>query len=256
MACARRKPIAVAATWNAPLVVLCFCVAIAIACGTGPSAGPSAIPLDIRPPIDALKLNETVTWTAAQEGHDVVATWSTSNPSVLDVAASTGLSSAVGEGAAIIVARLGTSQATRSVQVVLDTGGEWSGRVREVACERSSGAGPSTCRVSINSERDFKMALAQAGSGIRGSATLEFFGISGSGEIQGTIDASRRVVLGGTLFIPEEPGVPITITGWNTAFDPSGGSISGSFELVRNFTNAFGPQAYRHKLEILHLRRQ
>ena len=136
--------------------------------------------------------------------------------------------------------------ASKTVQVVNNYGGSWSGRYIVRACENSGifkdgldifYGGPADvpwCQAlkRIGSERFLSFTLVQAGSNygeIRGTFGPERDSLNGSGTISGIVTADGRLKLEGTLQVLDWEGDPwanLQLSGWDTNGDRAG-SITG-----------------------------
>jgi Bacterial Ig-like domain (group 2) len=131
--------------------------------------------------------------------------------------------------------------ASKTVQVINDYGGSWSGRYIIKACSDSgifrdgiTGDDVPWCQVlnRIGSER-FAFTLVQTGrnySEIRGTFGPACDSFTGSGTISGVVTADGRLNLEGTLKALDwfcDPDMDLQLSGWNTNLDGAGNMTGG-----------------------------
>ena len=85
------------------------------------------------------------------------------------------------------------------------------------------------------------------------SGTLELFRHpSARGSVSGWTDESGTLVVGGTVYVPEE-NIEGDITKWETTHDAERQKLSGKFTLMMRFTNFWGPQVVKQEYEVVRI---
>lgn len=247
-----------------PSRLLVLSLAIAWACDgpTSPTPVRSTPTLVIRPEVEALKVGTRVDLEAVLVGADgrterVTASWSSDAASVAAVSP-TGEVAGLRTGHATIRASYESWIATRALRVVPDVDGTWTGEYRIVACERTSGGGPSSCRFVIGAVFPFGAVLRQIGEDVSG--TLDLRTNDGqpfeSGPIRGRVDPSGALTLEGTTYAVDPTHRSETIlSDWNTTLDGATGVMTGRFVKNTAFQNLWGLQKNREECEVVRLSR-
>jgi len=161
-------------------------------------------------------------------------------------------------GTATIRATFEALSAQRSLRVVPDYAGTWSGEYRIAGCTWTSGRGPDFCRPILHSRSPLKVALNQAGA--QASGTLEFYSSGGalveSGSVDGSIDESYTLLLSGmTRSVDPVHPSETTVADWRTRLIEDDKGMIGRFVRNMTFINAWGPQQSRMECEIIRLER-
>lgn len=228
----------------------------AIACGATSPGGPSQPDrgLVISPTTTTLRIAETVQLMATLDGQPVAARWSTSDPAVLALD-STGMASGVAIGNSVVTATVDSTTASRTVQVVSDYRGRFSGLMVMTRCERISGDGPlGSC---VSGAR-LKLALTierQTGASVSG--TLDVFEESTIGSVTGAINEVDHLVnMTGTLRSAGEGTFVVTLEQWDTSLADSGRSLVGTFAADTQYVNGFGPQHQKRQFSLTDIVRQ
>lgn len=230
-------------------VILLVC--IAAACGTNPIA-PDQVrrSFSLTPTLTGLRIGDVeqfaVSETLANGTVRVAqASWTTDNSAVL-VVDDKGTVTALTAGAATIRAVVSETEVTKTLEVVRDATGRWSGQLRFAACSRESGTGPDVCIVGPTAA--MSLTLTQTHNRIEG--TMDAIPTNPrTGRLEGTIRPDASIVLNGTIANSEKTDV---ITDWQTKITDAG--LVGRFKIREQFTNAFGPQILIIEFDLVNVR--
>ena len=191
--------------------------------GPGPTGGPSPVPasLAISPPTDFLRLraSETLTAMATMTNgttQNVAATWSTDNAAVASVDAA-GRVTGSGSGQAGITAAYAGFTALRSLRVVPDYQGRWSGDHKVPNCvDDGDWRRADFCKDVREDNPLFALNLVLTQNRDAVTGTLDI-GIEPPGALQGTIQMNGDLGLAGT-YIGTVEGLPVevTVSDWQT----------------------------------------
>jgi hypothetical protein len=186
--------------------------------GTSPT--PTISGLAITSSNDLLKINQAQTFTATatmSNGSTAVvpATWRSDNPAVATVDAN-GRVTGIGAGETAISAESSGVRATpRSIRVVPDYQGRWSGDWRVASCTADGDwTRTDVCRdAPVNSQFPFVLALTQDRDTAGGNVQLDDL----AGPVQGSIRVSGQLSITGTVSFVEE-GIVFewTVADWET----------------------------------------
>lgn len=214
--------------------------------------------------LEAVRSNFFTTYTATAglsngTSQDVTSTttWTSTNPNIGSMTPATpGRLDANAHGTIVITAAYQGRSSTKTVNVVQNFGGQWSGVSIVRACDQSGafrdirwcqGYGL------VGSQVGFSLGLAQGGtdrSQITGNVNVG----SITGPITGTVTADGRLNLGGTYtFTNNGVSVQMTIGGWNTSAS-AGDRMTGTWS--QNLTvPGFSGNAYeQHEIiNVTHL---
>ena len=221
-------------------VIMLALLAAGVSCD---SANPSAPNrgFTIVPDTKSLRVTETVQFSAMSDGNVVAPAWSSSAPNVVTVS-QTGSATGVAVGSAVITADAGSMSASRTMQVVSDYRGQYSGTAIITRCVRLSGSGPaSSCVVGARFAINVLTLDQQTGTAVTG--TLNLFAESTIGAVTGTVDENDHISsMSGTLRSSGEDAVVVTIERWDTVLAGDRRQLNGSFGVDMQFQNGFGPQ--------------
>jgi len=202
------------------------------ACGGGSPSAPSVrtTSVTINGSTDFLKMQETVTFTATATRSDgstaAVSNWTSSAPGVLSINPTTGAATGVSAGQATITATFDGVTGTRSVRVVPQYSGTWSGFYQVTTCSATGDwllAG--WCPLIQSGPLPFGLNLSQTRDTVTGTITFGDF----SGNVTGTMVTDGTLTLVGTTTAVTSFGtVSIAITAWNTN-STTVGTMTGSF---------------------------
>ena len=185
---------------------------------------------------DAVLTETSTTYTASATLLDgttraVMPTWTSSNPAVASVDNSGRLDSRT-HGVTTLTATHEGRTASKTLQVVNNYGGRWSGRYIIRACKDS---GLSWCRgyAGVGTERFVTpITIVQTGtnhSEIRATFDHACDAFFGSGTISGSVTADGRLNLEGTLKVLDwfcDPAMDVHLSGWDTNLNGAG-SMTG-----------------------------
>jgi len=172
-------------------------------------------------------------------GRTVLApTWTSSAPELITVSET----AAVAVGTATVTAATGALSVMRTVQVVSDYRGQYSGVAVITRCVRLSGGGPaSSCVVGARFAINALTIDQQPGSSVSG--TLNVFNEPTVGSMAGSIDGNDHITtMTGTLRSNGEAANVLLIERWDTVQADGGRQLIGSFGVDLHFQNGFGPQ--------------
>jgi hypothetical protein len=159
----------------------------------------------------------------------VSATWTSDAASVATVDSS-GKVTGVGSGQATITAAYDTVRATRTIRVVPDYQGSWTGDYTVLSCSDSGTfRSEDWCKAALaDGIIHVTMALTQTRDAVTGSWTHKQM----AGTTSGTIESDGTLVLSGN---GKMDTIPMTITGWRTR-STDNRTQTGKFTL--NFTSS------------------
>jgi Bacterial Ig-like domain (group 2) len=231
-----------------------------ISCGGGGEAprtgGPSPVitGLAISSSTDLLKINqsETFTVTATMSNGStstVTATWRSETPAVATVDAN-GRVTGVGSGDTTISAEASGVHATpRTIRVLPDYQGRWSGDWRVAGCTTDGDwRRTDICRdVPIDSLLSFALTLTQDRDTASGNVTLDDV----AGPVQGPIRSGGHVNLAGA-FTSADDGIvlDITVSDWETTTTDNQ-RMTGRFTLAFRATGLQGSVRFDGELRIV-----
>jgi hypothetical protein len=129
--------------------------------------------------------------------------------------------------------------------------GDYRGTYKIEECDRTAGAGPSTCRSMVGSIHPILLHVEQVGNEISGAITLER-GFRGS--FRGWRDLRGRMFVIARLN-GAEPNSRIEVSKWDVRASRTGGQLEGTFESVQEGFGTFGHQVYWRVARIQTLRR-
>jgi len=209
------------------------------ACGGGrspsaptpsPTPAVTTVSVSINPSTDLLKLQGTESFTATAALSDgssksVSGTWA-SDASAIASIDSSGKLTANAAGQATITVTYDGVKATRSVRVVPDYQGSWTGDYRVLSCQDSGDfAREEWCESALeDGVIRVTMALTQARDAVSGTWAHDVM----TGAAQGTIEADGTLPLAGTGALE---GMPMAITGWRSR-STDNKSQTGKFTLA------------------------
>jgi hypothetical protein len=173
----------------------------------------------------------------------VTPTWSSSNSAVATVAAN-GDVSGVSNGLVTISATYQNVTGSKTVRIVSNFGGNWSGTYRISKCDQSAAfAGWCVGIGGVGALLPVSLALTQSGNQrdqIAGTISLG----SISGDTSGNVTGDGRLVIGGTFTNFISPNVfSITIGGWETRLSGASSMSGGWSQNIR--ANGFSGNAYQ-----------
>ena len=226
------------------------------ACGGGSSSPSSPTPaptpavttvsVAITPSTDLIKIQGTESFSATATMSDgssktVSGTWSSDASAVASVDTS-GKVTGVSPGQASITVTYDNIKATRSIRIVPEYQGSWSGDYRVLSSQDSGDFHREDwCTVALaNGVIRVTMNLTQTRDTVAGSWTHS----SMAGTAQGTIETDGTLALSGTGTMDS---VPMTITGWRSR-SADNKAQSGKFTL--NFTSSVWSGSSQVSVEI------
>jgi hypothetical protein len=221
--------------------------------GSSPSAPtPSPTPVattvsvSINPSTDLLKIQGTETFTVTATMSDgsskaVSGAWATDAATVATVD-SAGKVTGVGPGQAAITVTYDGAKATRTVRVVPDYQGNWTGDYKVLSCQDSGDfSREEWCHTALeDGVIRVSMMLTQARDTVTGPWTHG----SMAGTAQGTIETDGTLALSGTGNLDS---IPMTITGWRSR-SADNKSQTGTFTLT--FTSSVWSGSSQASVEI------
>jgi hypothetical protein len=239
---------------TAKWVLMMVSAVTAVACGGGessPTAPTSSAPtvtgLSVTG-LDAIRTNFYANFTAQSTMSDgstqtVTPSWASSSPDVAAVAAN-GDVSGISNGAATITATYQGRSASRSVRIVSNFGGNWSGSYRITKCDQSAAfAGWCVGIGGVGAVLPVALALTQGGAGrdqVAGTISLG----SITGNTSGNVTQDGRLILGGTFTNAISGTVfVVTIGGWDTRLSGASGMAGAWSQSIR--ANGFSGNAYQ-----------
>jgi hypothetical protein len=187
----------------------------------------------------------------------VIPSWSSSAVSVATVDDAGRLDGRAHGSTTLTAAHDGRS-ASKTIQVVNNYGGSWSGRYIYRAC-RDTGIVP-WCQYPLNRAGSvpFAFTLVQTGgnySEIRATFGPECDSLNGSGTISGAVTADGRLNLEGTLKALDwfcHPDMDLQLTGWDTNLDGAG-NMTGRW--AQNRTIYGGQRSAYEEVELVTMSR-
>ncbi len=249
-------------------LVVCLCAALAVSCGgkkDSPTA-PTPTPTAPAPPtvsglsisgLDAIRSDFFTNFTAQATLSDgttqaVTPTWSSANQSIATVA-SNGDVSGISNGIATINAAHQGRTASRTIRIVSNFGGSWTGNYRISKCDQDrTFAGWCGGLGGVGAVLPVGLSLSQGGNGrdqITGTLALG----SIVGNTQGNVTGDGRLVIGGT-FTTNAGGVVfvVTVGGWDSKLSGSTGMTGRWSQSIA--ANGFPGNAYQENdfLTIVH----
>lgn len=242
------------------VLLLGLASALASCGGGGSSTGPTSLPtptvsgLAIASSTDLLKINQTETFTATAtmsngSAASVAATWRSDNPAVASVDAN-GRVAGVGSGETAISAESNGVRATpRSIRVLPDYQGRWTGDWRVAGCTADGDwARTDLCReVPVGSLLPFALALTQDRDSVVGNVSLDDV----TGPAQGTIRLEGQLGIAGT-FTSTDQGIVLEaiIADWETV-STDNQRMTGRFALTFRATGMQGSVRIGGELRIV-----
>jgi hypothetical protein len=221
---------------------------------TSPTPTPTPTALAITSSTDLLKINQSETFTLAASMSDgstrtVSGTWRSDSPAVATVD-STGRVTGAGSGEAAISAESnGLRAAPRTIRVLPDYQGRWSGDWRLAGCTtdgdwtRSDICGD----VPVGTLLPFGLTLTQDRETASGTATLDDV----VGPVQGSIRPAGQLGVGGTFtFTDEGVTIDVTVTDWETTTTDNQ-RMTGRFAVVFRAARLQGSVRFDGELRIV-----
>ena len=247
---------------NVVVSVLVFGLAFGLASCGGREGGPT-IPtspsatvtgLSITASTDLLKINqsETFTVTATMSNGStaaVTATWRSENPAVATVDAN-GRVTGIGSGETAISAESSGVRATpRTIRVLPDYQGRWSGDWRVAGCTTDGDwARTDICReVPVDTLLSLALVLTQDGDNTSGNVTLADV----AGPVQGPIRPGGQLSLAGA-FTSTDEGIVLdaTVADWETTTTDNQ-RMTGRFALVFRAAGLQGSVRFNGELRVV-----
>lgn len=232
----------------------------ALALYGGACSSPTApTAITIAPAISVLKVGQGETLrvvAAADASRELLAAWTSDNPAVATVDAR-GTVTAVAAGAATIRATSHGQVATRTVTVVPDFAGNWTGQYRIVTCTRISGPGTDPCRFILGGggSAPLELQLAQTGRDVNGTLRLSNLEIFSTGAVSGGVREDGTLGLEGLLRLPGFDS-EIRIVSWTSSIQPPGNLMEGIFTDESRGANIFGVQVIRAEHRLVNVTRR
>jgi hypothetical protein len=184
---------------------------------SGPSGTPTLTGVSVTPATDLLTIKSTVTFTATANFSDgtsqtVQGTWGTDAPTIATVEG--GRVTGVAPGLATVFADYQGQRGTRTVRVVPDYQGHWSGDWSVTGCT-GDGDFSDICSVYVIGDL---YALTLVASQTRDTITgTTDFGDNLPGPVTGTIAANGHLTVSGTYTITiEDLTIELTVGNWDT----------------------------------------
>jgi hypothetical protein len=221
---------------------------------TSPSPAPTTTALAISSSTDLLKINQSETFTLTASMSDgstrtVAGTWRSDSPAVATVDAN-GRVTGAGSGETVISAESsGLRAAPRTVRVLPDYQGRWSGDWRLASCTTDGDWTRSDiCRdVPVGTLLPFGLALTQDRDTAGGTATLDDV----VGPVEGSIRLAGHLGVGGTFtFTDEGITIDVTVTDWETTTTDNQ-RMTGRFVLVFRAARLQGSVRFDGELRIV-----
>ena len=231
----------------------------AVSCGGGEAPGPTSptptvTGLAISSSMDLLKINQSGTFTATATMSNgstatVTATWRSENAAVATVDAN-GRVTGIGSGETAISAESNGVRATpRTIRVLPDYHGRWTGDWRIAGCTADGDWGRTDiCReVPVGSLLPFALALTQDRDNASGNVTLDDV----AGPVQGPIRPGGQLSLAGA-FTSTDQGIVLdaTIADWETTTTDNQ-RLSGRFVLVFRAAGLQGSVRFDGELRVV-----
>jgi hypothetical protein len=238
-------------------IVLVFWV---VSCGgeerpsTTPTPAPTVTALAIASTTDLLKINQSETFTLTATMSDggtrtVTGTWRSESPAVANVDPS-GRVTGVGSGETAISAESSGARATpRTIRVLPDYQGRWSGDWRLAGCTTDGDWTRSDiCRdLPVGTLLSFGLALTQDRDTAAGTLTLDDV----AGPVQGSIRLAGQLGVGGTFTLTDEGiTIDVTVTDWETTTTDNQ-RMTGRFVLVFRAARLQGSVRFDGELRIV-----
>jgi hypothetical protein len=165
------------------------------------------------------------------------ATW-TSNNTQVAVVDDAGRLEARAHGSVVLTASFLSRQASKTVQVVNNYAGSWSGQYVVRVCDKSGQHDrDGGCRGIVGSESEVRLRLTQTGGTMREiGGTLDLGGVAFGVAIRGVVTADGRLNLDGRFDLPDFYGYGVCcsleIGGWDTR-------LSGLDAMMGRWTQRF-----------------
>lgn len=239
------------------VALVCVCVAALplVACEsttvpTAPSGG-----LQLTASASTLPAGDTTTVTVAGAASGTAATaltWTSSDGSVASVSG-TGVVTARRAGTAIITARTSAASGQVTIRVVSRYAGTWTGGLSRAqpSCAPASAAPvcvPTTPPTVL--QAPVTLVLTQTGAMVTGTLTdaLEPQHVV---PVQGTVDASDALTLEGASVVLPAPAPQrrLTVTTFRATWDPTLGTMSGSYRMVVERASATGALEFEYAIQ-------
>lgn len=221
---------------------------------TSPTPTPTATGLTISSPTDLLKINQSETFvlTAAMSDgstRTVAGAWRSDSPAVAAVD-SNGRVTGAGSGETAISAESnGLRAAPRTVRVLPDYQGRWSGDWRLAGCTTDGDWTRSDiCRdVPVGTLLPFGLTLTQDRETATGTVTLDDV----VGPVHGSIRPAGHLGVGGTFTLTDEGiTIDVTVTDWETTTTDNQ-RMTGRFVLVFRASTLQGSVRFDGELRIV-----
>jgi Big-like domain-containing protein len=226
-----QEPSGVFAVRRTMLLLACIPIVLAFgitSCGggdgprppTSPQPPPTITGLAITSSTDLLKINQSETFTLTATMSDggtrpITGTWRSDSPAIANVD-SGGRVTGVGSGETAISAESNGARATpRTIRVLPDYQGRWSGDWRVAGCMADGDWSRSDiCReLPVGTLMPFGLALTQDRDTATGTVTLDDV----AGPVQGSIRLAGELGVGGTFIITDEGlTIDVSVTDWET----------------------------------------
>lgn len=222
------------------------CITMLVSCSnpTAPAANVVS-KLMIVTRASVLKVGDHESFAAAlvsqQMSLPVNAAWATSNDTIITVD-SGGLTTARSIGTAVLTASYNGDSVSRTIGVVADATGTWSGQFTITQCLHITGSPPGACRFFVNSTNSLTLILQQTRGELTG--TLELFrSFPMVGAVTGTVTPDGGLVITGNLANTlSEQG---SIDSWRSTINAASRTVEGHFVVTHTFGNFDGPQVER-----------
>jgi hypothetical protein len=222
------------------------------ACESSSPTAPTSGTLQVTLTASIVRMGDTATATAVQAGAPVGATWSSSDGSVATVSA-TGVITARRAGRATITATTGTASGAATVRVVPDFAGSWAGPLfrAQVSCAPASAAPvcvPGTPPATLLAPAT--LSLTQTGGDVSGTLVDGVEPLV-TIPLQGRVADDDVLVLDGGSTVPPLPAPQrrTTIAAFRATYDPTRGTLSGSFSVTVVRVAADGSTSFDHSFQ-------
>jgi hypothetical protein len=208
-------------------------------CGGTSTSSPAAptptpvvttVSVTMSPSTDMLKIQGTETFTVTATLSDgttkaVTGSWASDNAAVATVDTA-GKVTGIGSGHATITVTYDTAKATRTVRIIPDYQGNWSGEYTVVSCQDSGDfTKEDWCKAALrNGVIKVTMTLTQARDAVTGSWTHDVM----SGTTQGTLETDGTLAISGNGTMDR---IPMAISGWRSR-STDNKSQTGKFSLT------------------------
>ena len=223
------------------LAVLVLATALASVCGNPTRPSETASEFFINGPeatLTGLSTEYIATVTFADgTRRTATATW-TSNNAQVAVVDTDGRLEGRAHGSTVLTASFLGRQASRTVQVVNNYSGSWSGQYAVRACDKSGQHDrDGGCRGVVGSEAVVRLSLTQTGGTMREvGGILELGGVGFGGPVRGVVTADGHLNLDGRYELPDFYGYGVCcsleIGGWDTR-------LSGPDTMTGRWTQRF-----------------